>query len=450
MVSIPDIEQWDVSVLEQVKNAALNAGHSLRKLGDGLDATRSNLDRWHGDAAQAWRAEHGKTMVDVDDQHRETATVADVMDTAIEDTRWCINELKDARAEPESLGMTVQSDGSVVDPQAGKTSDKQVAQQRENVRAAAEQRLKALLAKATATDVEIGNALRAAVSDKPLPVPAGAPHTDPAVILSELQDATNQAVLDQMAKIRAIQKQLDDAMKAAYTSGPGTAGFDEANANIGKLRGELVSALNDLGNIPDYSKVDPKSVTVSPDGHFLFNRTENGITTQVYGRFKNGTGEFFDQAKGTSYTFKDGKLASTNTPDPGRVTPDDELLFNAVTLAVGHQKPQPQSRGAEKLPSTGSNHCSAVKSSLPPTESQAKTSSPEHSQLPKDALTMHRQTSVIRTRRPSAIDRPYRHRVGAIIHLLAQRAIIPQQAHQSIPLQYTPTALLPRTRNPRR
>lgn len=136
MVSIPDIEQWDVSVLEQVKNAALNAGHSLRKLGDGLDATRSNLDRWHGDAAQAWRAEHGKTMVDVDDQHRETATVADVMDTAIEDTRWCINELKDARAEPESLGMTVQSDGSVVDPQAGKTSDKQAAQQRENVRAA--------------------------------------------------------------------------------------------------------------------------------------------------------------------------------------------------------------------------------------------------------------------------------------------------------------------------
>lgn len=335
MVSIPDIEQWDVSVLEQVKNAALNAGHSLRKLGDGLDATKSNLDRWHGDAAQAWRAEHGKTMVDVDDQHRETATVADVMDTAIEDTRWCINELKDARAEPESLGMTVQSDGSVVDPQAGKTSDKQVAQQRENVRAAAEQRLKALLAKATATDVEIGNALRAAVSNKPLPVPAGAPHTDPAVILSELQDATNQAVLDQMAKIRAIQKQLDDAMKAAYTSGPGTAGFDKANANIGKLRGELVSALNDLGNIPDYSKIDPKSVTVSPDGHFLFNRTENGITTQVYGRFKNGTGEFFDQAKGTSYTFKDGKLASTNTPDPGRVTPDDELLFNAVTLAVG-------------------------------------------------------------------------------------------------------------------
>ncbi|MGV0809023.1 hypothetical protein [Mycolicibacterium setense] len=335
MVSIPDIEQWDVSVLEQVKNAALNAGHSLRKLGDGLDATKSNLERWHGDAAEAWRAEHGKTMVDVDDQHRETGTVADVMETAIEDVRWCINELKDARSAPESLGMAIQPDGSVTDPQSGKIRDKQIAQQREQVRAAAEQRLKALLVKAKATDVEIGNALRVAVADKPLPVPAGAPHTDPAVVLAQLQQATDQAVVDQMSKVHGIQKQIDDALKVMYTSRPGSAEFDAANGDVRKLRGELAAALNDLGNIPDYSKIDPKSITVSSDGHFLINTTKDGVPYQVYGQLKDGTGKFFDQAKGTSYTFKDDKLVSTNTPDPGRVTPDDELLFNVITTAVG-------------------------------------------------------------------------------------------------------------------
>ncbi|PJK18547.1 hypothetical protein [Mycolicibacterium goodii] len=331
MVSIPDIEQWDVGVLQQVKDSVLNAGHSLRRLGDGLDATKKSLDDWHGDAAEAWRTEHGRAMVKVDQQHRETSAVAGIIDTAIEDVRWCIDELAAARAEPESLGMQIRPDGSVVDPHAADVTDENEAAQRERVRATAEERLKALLVKATATDVEIGNALRVAVADKPIQVPDGAPHTDPTFLLAELQEATNQAVIEQMAKIRGIQKQLDEAMSAAYTGGAGSPAFEK----VRKLKAELATALNDLGNIPDYSNIDPKSVTVSADGHFLINGVDKGVPFQIYGQLKNGTGEFFDQAKGTSYSFKDGKLVSTNTPDPGRVTPDDELLFNAVTLAVG-------------------------------------------------------------------------------------------------------------------
>lgn len=159
-------------------------------------------------------------MVEVDQQHRETTAVAGIIDTAIKDVRWCINELAAARAEPESLGMQIQPNGSVVDPQAADVTDEDEAAQRERVRATAEERLKALLVKATATDVEIGNALRVAVADKPIQVPDGAPHTDPTVLLEELQEATNQAVIDQMTKIRGIQKQLDEAMSAAYTGGP--------------------------------------------------------------------------------------------------------------------------------------------------------------------------------------------------------------------------------------
>jgi hypothetical protein len=153
--------------------------------------------------------------------------------------------------------------------------------------------------------------------------------------LAGLQRATTQAVLDKMAKIDAIQRQLDIAAANATMSGPGSAGFDAADASFNQLKGDLIAALNELGNIPDYSTINPRSVTVSPGGNFLFDHTANGISVQTYGQYQNGNGTFFDQATGTYYTFTNGKLTSTSTPDPGRVTPDDELLFNTITTLVG-------------------------------------------------------------------------------------------------------------------
>jgi hypothetical protein len=233
------------------------------------------------------------------------------------------------------MGMTVKSDGSVVDPQAGKVVDRQEAAARERVRAEAESRLKALLVRATATDVEIGNALRAAVADKPRTVPDGAPHTDPVVMLENLQDITDRAVVEQMAKIHGIQGDLDSTLAKLIQLPRGSSEFDALNAHARQLKGDLATALDALGNIPDYSKLDPRALAASPDGSFLANSAESGVSSQIYGRLKNGNGEFFDQSKGTYYTFKDGHLIGTRTPDPGRVTPDDELLFNAVTAAVG-------------------------------------------------------------------------------------------------------------------
>lgn len=335
MVSIPDIEQWDPAVLQRVKQAALDASHSFHRLNDELVGTRTSLDNWHGDAAASWRLEHDKTIVTVDEQRVEAGVVADIVDTAITDVCWCIDELHDARALPESMGMAIQPDGSVTDSQAGKVADRTEAAIRGRVRAAAESRLKALLAKATATDVEIGNALRAAVADKPLPVPDGAPHTDPAVVLANLQQSADRAVVEQMTKIRGIQSELDSTLAKLVQLPRGSSEFDAANAHARQFKGELAAALDDLGNIPDYSNIDPRELTTSADGTFLINHTENGVNSQIYGRLKNGTGEFFDQAKGTFYTFTDGHLVGTRTPDPGRVTPDDELLFNVVTAAVG-------------------------------------------------------------------------------------------------------------------
>jgi Tuberculosis necrotizing toxin len=153
--------------------------------------------------------------------------------------------------------------------------------------------------------------------------------------LADLRHVTNQAVVDQMAKVRAAQKALDDAAVTAYTKGQGSPEGQAALASLPQLKKNLADALNDLGKLPDYNNIDPAALRASADGHFLFGYTADGQPVQVTGQLKNGTGEIFDQGTGTYYTFKDGKLVSMRTPDPGRAEAIDEPLLSAVTLAVG-------------------------------------------------------------------------------------------------------------------
>src|SRR6201999_502101 len=153
--------------------------------------------------------------------------------------------------------------------------------------------------------------------------------------LAALQHVMNQAVVDQMAKVRAAQKAVDDAARAVYTNGPGSPEAEAALARMPELKKNLADALNDLGKLPDYSGIDPDSMRASADGHFLFGYNADGQPVQVTGQLKDGTGEVFDQGTGTYYTFKDGKLVGMRTPDPGRVEATSEPLFTAVTLAVG-------------------------------------------------------------------------------------------------------------------
>jgi len=181
VVSIPDVEHWNVAALQQVFAVSQNAGKSLQKLGEGLDGTAAGLTDWMGPASEAWRSEHGKLRTDVTEQHGQTQAVGQIVTTAIDDVQWCINELRDARAPAEALGMKINSDGSVIDPNAGKSSDQQEADHREQVRSTAEARLKHLLSVAGTTETEVANGLRAAVGDPTAAIPANAPRpTQPA------------------------------------------------------------------------------------------------------------------------------------------------------------------------------------------------------------------------------------------------------------------------------
>jgi hypothetical protein len=153
--------------------------------------------------------------------------------------------------------------------------------------------------------------------------------------LADLRHVTNQAVVDQMAKVRAAQKAIDDAAATAYTKGPGSPEGEAALARLPQLKKNLADALNDLGKLPDYNNIDPAAMRSNADGRFLFGYTADGQPVQVTGQLKNGSGEIFDQGTGTYYTFKDGKLVGMRTPDPGRAEATDEPLLTAVTLATG-------------------------------------------------------------------------------------------------------------------
>ncbi|ORA07655.1 TNT domain-containing protein [Mycobacterium arosiense] len=153
--------------------------------------------------------------------------------------------------------------------------------------------------------------------------------------LADIRQVTNQAVVDQMAKVRAAQEALSKATADLYTHGPGSPEGEAATAKLPKLKADLARALDDLGKIPDYNSIDPASVNVSLDGHFMFTYDVNGQPVQAFGQLENGTGEFFDQVTGTYYTFNGGKLTGMRTPDPGQVEATSEPLFTAITLAVG-------------------------------------------------------------------------------------------------------------------
>ncbi|BBX26214.1 hypothetical protein GCM10009632_43920 [Mycolicibacterium alvei] len=335
-LSMADVDHWDPGQIDEVSDALVDRARHSGTAADELRGAQA-IAEWDGEAGEAAKQALEKSAVEHDSSAQNDVLAAMAAKKSSGDVRAVKSQqksiLEDAAATP-AVAINLETN-TITPPDTTGWEGEDVQQLADKMRDL-EDRIVALLAAAQESDENLSRVMTAAGGGDPQsPAEQGARGADPAGMLSELQHATDQAIVDQMAKIHGIQKQLDDALKNMYVGRPGSSEFDTANNTARKLRGELATALNDLGNIPDYSLVDPKSITVFPDGHFQINTTENGVPYQVYGQLKNGTGEFFDQAKRTAYTFKGGTLDSTNTLASGKVTPDDELLFNAVTTAVG-------------------------------------------------------------------------------------------------------------------
>jgi hypothetical protein len=154
-------------------------------------------------------------------------------------------------------------------------------------------------------------------------------------VLDDVQHANDQAVLNAIERVRAAQKAVDNAAGDAYTHGPGSQQATEAKKRLSQLKQKLADALNELGKIPDFSDVDPGSVTSGGDGHVAFSYLFNGQRVWVTGALKNGTGELYDQGRQAYYSHKDGQFVGARFLDEGRAIAVSEPLLSAIAAAVG-------------------------------------------------------------------------------------------------------------------
>ncbi|MCV7261122.1 hypothetical protein [Mycobacterium shimoidei] len=297
---------------------------------------------WRGEAAQAAKDAGTEKSTRMELSAQNAFRVWAGAGHAYEEAAAVKKELNDIFAEANAApAVHIDTATNVVTPpDTSGWADEDVARATAKVEAL-QQKIASLLLTAEKADADLAAVLRAATAaESPVTEQSGDRPSDPnaptaASTLADLGRANDQAVVDAMAKVKAAQKALDEASKDAYTHGAGSPEAQTARAKLPELKKNLATALDELGKVPDYSGIDPKSMSIGPDGKLLFSYSLNGQTMQVTGSLKNGTGEIFDQGSHAYYTYKDGQLVGTRILDEGRAIPNDELLQNAVFTAVG-------------------------------------------------------------------------------------------------------------------
>ena len=339
-LTIADLQEWGPEqIIEFSEAAAARARHS-REAAQNIP-NLPVFTTWHGEAATTAQEALGKTSGKMELSAQDAFKVALGAGHAAQEVAAVKKELTDIFAEANAV-PAVHIDtktNTVTPPDTIGWADQDAARVKTKVEEL-QHKITALLLKAEKANSDLAAVLRAGTGTQSLDGQPTDPPADPNApnaesTLDDLAHANNQAVVDAMQQVKAAQKALDEASKAAYTHGAGSPEAQAALARLPELKKNLATALDDLGKIPDYSGIDPKSMTIGPDGKLLFNYTLNGQTMQVNGSLKNGSGEIFDQGTHAYYTYKDGKLAGTRILDEGRAIPNDELLQNAIFGAVG-------------------------------------------------------------------------------------------------------------------
>ncbi|BBZ06859.1 hypothetical protein MDOR_10280 [Mycolicibacterium doricum] len=344
-VSVADIHRWDPGDVREVFHATRSRAEAAYEAADGITQLPA-FENWGGDAATAAQDANDRLRVDLDAAGNEALAVAH----AASDAADGMERIKSALSQLESDA----SDGGYqIDPATSRVIPGPVPKAPMLIAIAEmaelQARLDAILADAALVDDDLASAINMATGQAPIPASAGSfPDSQPEgvgedvqvgqdgrSVLTDLNRANNQALVDAMARVRAAQAEVDKAASAAYTYGPGSPEAEAALAQLPQLKQDLAQALDDLGKIPDYSGIHPNSIAVGPNGNVLFPYGAAGTTQQVLGTLKNGTGEIFDQGTSAYYTYKDGKLIATRFLDPGQATATNEPLLTAVTTAVG-------------------------------------------------------------------------------------------------------------------
>ena len=345
VLSVADIDRWDPDAVFDVFRGARERAAVVTEASDGLGQLPAFSD-WGGIAAQAAKDAVGKTRVDLDSHGEEATAVAEAAKRAADDVQKVKDDLTHLRADAASLDMQIDPVTDTVVPGPGFSGNPMELLLKQQQ---LQPRLAAILADANGVDAELAQAINMADGRMPIPTVSGqAPihklsggdHDTPAEstgpsVLANLNRANDQAVLDAMQRVKDAQAAVDRAASEAYVHGPGSPEAAVAMAQLPQLKKNLADALDSLGKIPDYSKIDPNAVNLVPNGSVLFSYLADGQVQQVTGTLKNGTGEIFDQGTKAYYTYQNGKLVGPRFLDEGRAIATDEPLLTAVTTAVG-------------------------------------------------------------------------------------------------------------------
>jgi hypothetical protein len=338
-ISVADVDRWDAGDVREVFHATRNRAEAAFEAADGIAALPA-FGTWGGEASEAAKGAIEASRKDLDAHGNEVLAVSQAASRAAEDIEQVKSDLAQLRADAEAMGMAIDPVTSTVvpGPDMANAPPMEIELKREQLQA----RLTAILVEAAAADEELSRAINMAIGKEPIAGQSldkengdAAQNVTGSEVLKDLQRANDQSVLAAIDRVKAAQAAYDKAAAAAYTYGPGSPQGEAALAQLPKLKQDLATALDDLGKIPDYSKIDPGSLRADANGNVFFQYPLNGQMAEVSGTLKNGTGQLFDKGRLTYLTYENGKLVGTRVLDEGRAIASAEPLLTAVTTAVG-------------------------------------------------------------------------------------------------------------------
>ncbi|MCH9732673.1 MAG: C40 family peptidase [Actinomycetia bacterium] len=183
MTTSDELEQWNLRSFENLMGATENANESLKKLGDTLNHSTVDLSAWGGEAADAWRALHGRVRVDIDGQGRQAEAVFNKLTQIYPEFRSVKTDYEQLKSDLARNRFTIAPPGTVVGEIP--TSGGSAALQYITAMQQGQSKLDTILARATNVSAEMAEAMYAACgtaapqhTPAPPPKPADTPKPD--------------------------------------------------------------------------------------------------------------------------------------------------------------------------------------------------------------------------------------------------------------------------------
>ncbi len=180
MISIADIERWDLPAIGGVFDVAHDRQTTMARLGDNLDDANARLGDWQGLAGDAFRAEVGKIRTDIDAQHQQSLAVARAVGMAELRIARCKSDLDSIKQTAAANGWTLTPDARIDIGTTGRGRARDLAFI--SAWQSLQDELDRLMVRANRADAELADAIRVVVGDVPgatTDAPKAPPEPDP-------------------------------------------------------------------------------------------------------------------------------------------------------------------------------------------------------------------------------------------------------------------------------